>query len=160
MTRPNKLECLYVAITSQSNLTFAGNTRSLPMKEASERRYNWVDSGLASNSKTWLEWVFKDKPSSLLGLIISDEGKKFYNIDTWSLCWELSCTMLFCWMPHCSVSLGWMSLCRGSWRPVGRCLMWTFTSFLFAKLTAGGKRRRPHSDLSLYFNHSTHRYKH
>jgi hypothetical protein len=24
-----------------------------------------------------------DKPSSLLGLVISDKGKKFYNIDTW-----------------------------------------------------------------------------
>jgi hypothetical protein len=25
-----------------------------------------------------------DKPSSLLGLIVSDKGKKFYKIDTWS----------------------------------------------------------------------------
>jgi hypothetical protein len=25
----------------------------------------------------------RDKPSSLIGLVISDEGKKFYNIDTW-----------------------------------------------------------------------------
>jgi hypothetical protein len=31
-----------------------------------------------------MERVSKDKPSSLLGLIISDEGKKFYNIDRWS----------------------------------------------------------------------------
>jgi hypothetical protein len=30
--RPNKLECLYPAITFQSSLTFAGNTRSLPKK--------------------------------------------------------------------------------------------------------------------------------
>ncbi len=30
--------------------------------------------------KTWLERVSKGKPSSLLGLIVSDEGKKFYNI--------------------------------------------------------------------------------
>ncbi len=37
---------------------------------------------LPSNSKTWLEKVSKDKPSTLLGLIISDEGKMFYNIDT------------------------------------------------------------------------------
>jgi hypothetical protein len=37
---------------------------------------------LPSHSKTWLERVSKDKPSSLLGLNISDEGKKFYNIDT------------------------------------------------------------------------------
>ncbi len=47
MMRPNKLEYLYVAITFQSGLTFAGNTRSLPKKEASERCSNWVSSGLA-----------------------------------------------------------------------------------------------------------------
>ncbi len=46
-TRPNKLECLYMAITSQSSLTFAANTRSLPKKEASVRSSNWVCSGLA-----------------------------------------------------------------------------------------------------------------
>jgi hypothetical protein len=36
-----------------------------------------------SNSKTWLESISKDKHSTLLGLVISEEGKKFYNIDTW-----------------------------------------------------------------------------
>ncbi len=36
---------------------------------------------LPSNSKTWLERVSKDKLSSIFDLIISDEGKKFYNID-------------------------------------------------------------------------------
>jgi hypothetical protein len=46
-TRPNKLECLYLAITFQSSLTFAGNTRSLPKKGASERCSNWVGSCLA-----------------------------------------------------------------------------------------------------------------
>jgi hypothetical protein len=46
MTRLNKLECLYPAITFQSSLTFAGSTRSLPKKEASERSSNWVGSGL------------------------------------------------------------------------------------------------------------------
>jgi hypothetical protein len=37
---------------------------------------------LPSNSKTRQERVSKGKPSSLFGLFISDEGKKFYNIDT------------------------------------------------------------------------------
>jgi hypothetical protein len=37
---------------------------------------------LPSNSKTSLERVSLGKPSSLLGLIVSDEGKKFYYIDT------------------------------------------------------------------------------
>ena len=45
--RPNKLGCLYLANTFQSSLTFAGNVRSLTKKEASERRSNWVGSGLA-----------------------------------------------------------------------------------------------------------------
>ncbi len=38
---------------------------------------------LPSNSTTCLERVSKDKRSSLLGLIISDEGNFFYNIETW-----------------------------------------------------------------------------
>jgi hypothetical protein len=46
MIRLNKLECLYMAITFQFSLTFDGNTRSLPKKEASERSSNWVCSGL------------------------------------------------------------------------------------------------------------------
>ncbi len=33
VTRPNKLECLYLAITFQSSLTFADNTRSLPKED-------------------------------------------------------------------------------------------------------------------------------
>ncbi len=37
---------------------------------------------LPSNSKTRPERVTKGKPSSLVGLAVSDEGKKFYNIDT------------------------------------------------------------------------------
>ncbi len=71
MTGPNKLECLYLAINLQSSLTFAGHTRSLPKKHL-----KGFALALPSNSKTWLERVFKGKPSSLLGLIISDEGKK------------------------------------------------------------------------------------
>jgi hypothetical protein len=33
LTRPNKIECFYVAITFQSSIIFAGNTRSLPKKD-------------------------------------------------------------------------------------------------------------------------------
>ncbi len=73
-----------LAITFRSSLTFAGDTRSLPKKEASERGAP-IGSALVlpSNSKTWLERVSKGKPSSLLGLIVSDLGKRFYNIGTW-----------------------------------------------------------------------------
>jgi hypothetical protein len=45
--KPNKLECLYLVITFQSSLTFAGNTRSLPKRDVSERCSNMVGSGLA-----------------------------------------------------------------------------------------------------------------
>jgi hypothetical protein len=41
------LVCLYLAIPFQSSLTFAGNTRSLLKKEASERSSKWVCIGLA-----------------------------------------------------------------------------------------------------------------
>jgi hypothetical protein len=44
--RPNNLECLCLATTFQSSLTFAGSTTSFPMKEASESSSNWVWSGL------------------------------------------------------------------------------------------------------------------
>ncbi len=47
MMRPNKLECLSLAITLKPSLIFAGNISSLPKKEAFERHSNWVDSGLA-----------------------------------------------------------------------------------------------------------------
>jgi hypothetical protein len=40
---------------------------------------------LPSNYKTQLERVIKGKPSSLLGLVVSDKGIKFYNLDTRSL---------------------------------------------------------------------------
>jgi hypothetical protein len=44
--RLNKL-VFVLAITFQSSLTFAGNTRSIPKKESSERRSNWAGCGLA-----------------------------------------------------------------------------------------------------------------
>ncbi len=77
--RPNKLECLHLAKTYQSSLKFAGSTRSLPKKKRPPIGFAMA---LPSNSKTRLERVTNGKPSSLLGLIISDEGKKFYHIDT------------------------------------------------------------------------------
>ncbi len=67
-----------LAITFQSSLTFAGNTRSLPKKEkALQLGWLWP----CPQIKT-LVGVSKDKTSSLLGLVISDEGKTFYNIDS------------------------------------------------------------------------------
>jgi hypothetical protein len=71
MTFHNKLERLFLAslfcYPSRKYLKVAPIGFALP---------------LTLNTKTWLERVSKDKCPSLLGLIISDEGKKFYNIDT------------------------------------------------------------------------------
>jgi hypothetical protein len=54
MTRPNKLECFYLAITFQCSLTFAGNTRSLPKKERKHLKGAAIELALAlpANSKT------------------------------------------------------------------------------------------------------------
>jgi hypothetical protein len=79
--RPNKLECLYLAITFQSSLTYAGNTGPYPRSEYLKGPPTGFGLAFPSDSKTWLERVSKGKPSSLLGLVISDEGKKFYNVD-------------------------------------------------------------------------------
>ncbi len=75
---------MYLVITFQSTLRFAGNTRSFPKKEAKHLKGPPIGLALAlpSNSKTELERVFKEKPYSFLGLVVSDEGKKFYNFDT------------------------------------------------------------------------------
>jgi hypothetical protein len=81
MTRPNKLDCLHLAKTFQSSLTFAGSTRILPKKEASERPSKiGFAVALPSNSMTRLERVTKGKPSSLFGLVISDEEKSFVKL--------------------------------------------------------------------------------
>jgi len=81
--KPNKLECLYLEITFQSSLTFAGNTRSLPKKEPSEKSSNWV---------------------CLLGLVVSNEWKKFYNNVTWCQYLKKSSLMILyneleCYLP-------------------------------------------------------------
>jgi hypothetical protein len=82
MTRPNKLECLHLAKTFQSSLTFAGITRSLPRRKHLKGAPIGLALALPSNSKTRLERVSKDKHYSLFGRVVSDEVKKFHNIDT------------------------------------------------------------------------------
>ncbi len=80
--RPNKLECLYLAITFQSSLTFVVTPGAYPRGKHLKGLPIGFAMALLSNSKTQLERVSKGKPSSLLGLIVSDEGRKFYKIDT------------------------------------------------------------------------------
>jgi hypothetical protein len=71
-----------LATTFQSILTIAGNTRSLPKKEASERCSNWVGSETCPQILR-PDWKgFPRTNTIFLALIVSDEGKKFYNIDS------------------------------------------------------------------------------
>jgi hypothetical protein len=42
----------------------------------------WPCPQIEGKARAWLERLSKGKPSSLLGLVVSDEGKKFYDIDT------------------------------------------------------------------------------
>jgi len=79
MTRPNKLEGLPLETLSSQVLEFEGKARANPIG-APFRFFLLV---LPANVR--LEWkvIARYKHSSLLGLILSNEGKKFYNIDTW-----------------------------------------------------------------------------
>jgi hypothetical protein len=52
MTRQNNLECLYLAITFQSSLTFAGNTGAFPRRKHLKGAPIGLALALPSNSKT------------------------------------------------------------------------------------------------------------
>jgi len=77
MTRPNKLEGLPLETLSSQVLEFEGKARANPIG-APFRCFLLV---LPANVR--LDWkvIARYKHSSLLGLVISDKGKKFYNID-------------------------------------------------------------------------------
>ncbi len=68
-----------MAITFQFSLTLAGNTRSLPKKEASERSSNRIGSGLALKflRPDWKGWP-RANPLNILGLVFSNGGKKSF----------------------------------------------------------------------------------
>jgi hypothetical protein len=56
--------------------------------EASERCSTWVGSCLVGKFLDQTGRVVKNKCSSLSGLVVSDEEKKFYNIDLWAQCYK------------------------------------------------------------------------
>ncbi len=80
--------CLYLAIPFQSSLTFAGSNRSLPKKEASDASFFGKLLVLPANVRLDWKGIARYKHSGLLGLIISNEGKKFYNIDIRCHCYK------------------------------------------------------------------------
>ncbi len=82
LMRPNKLECLYWQSLSSLVKHFLKTPGAYPRRKHLKGAPIGLPLALPSKSKTWLERVSKGKPSSLLGLIINDKGKKFYNNDT------------------------------------------------------------------------------
>jgi hypothetical protein len=90
MTWPNKLECLYLAINFQSRLTFAGKTRSVPKKEASERSSNWVCWPCPQMLRPDQKGFPRAIPLAYWASLSVTKGKKFYNIDTLLLCYVLA----------------------------------------------------------------------
>jgi len=61
---------------------FVGKARSLSLNRASEKCLTGVGSSLTRKHYARLERLARGKCSSLFGLVVSSEEKKFYNIDT------------------------------------------------------------------------------
>ncbi len=83
MIRPNKLECLCGQILSNLVWHLLAAQWAYPRRKHLKGPPIGFALALPWNSKTWLERVSTGKPSSLLDIIVSDERKQFYNIDTW-----------------------------------------------------------------------------
>ncbi len=86
MTRPNKLEGLHLVTLSCRVLEFEGKVRANPLEDLSDASFLSKLLVLPGNVRLDRKKVFaRYKHSSLFGLIISNEEKKLYNIDTrWS----------------------------------------------------------------------------
>ncbi len=77
MTRPYKLEGLSSENLSSQALEFEGKARAFQMSFLGKLLV------LPANVRLDCKVIARYKHSSLFGLIISNEGKKFYNNDSW-----------------------------------------------------------------------------
>ncbi len=82
MTRPNKLESFSLESLSSQVLEFEGKARANPIIAPLSAFFLGKLLVLPANVR--LDWkvIASCKHSNLFGLIVSSEGKKFYNIDT------------------------------------------------------------------------------
>jgi hypothetical protein len=83
MTRPNKLEGSSLETLSSQVLEFEGKARANPMEHLSDASFLGKLLVLPANVR--LDWkvIAKYKHFRLFDLAVSNEGNKFYNIDTW-----------------------------------------------------------------------------
>jgi hypothetical protein len=88
-TWPNKLEGLSLETLSSQVLEFVGKGRANHMKDLSDASFLGKLLVLPANVR--LDWkvIARYKHSSLFGLVISNEGKTFYNIDIRYRCLKL-----------------------------------------------------------------------
>jgi hypothetical protein len=86
-TRPNKLEGLSLETLSSQVLEFEGKARANPIGGP----FRCVGKLLLLPANVRLYWkvIARYKHSSLFGLVVSNEAKKFYNIGTrWQWRWD------------------------------------------------------------------------
>jgi hypothetical protein len=83
MTRPNKLECLSLETLSSQSENLKASPEPTHLEWLSDAFFLGKLLVLPANVR--LDWkeIARYKHSSLFGLIISNEEKMFYNIDTW-----------------------------------------------------------------------------
>jgi hypothetical protein len=80
MAMPYKLERLFLETLSSQVLDFEGKSRANPIGA-----HFILGKLLVLPANVRLDWkvIASYNHSSLFGLVVSDEGKKFYNIDPW-----------------------------------------------------------------------------
>ncbi len=85
-TRPNKLEGLSLETLSSQVLEFEGRPEPTQWEHLSDAFFLIKLLMLPANIRLDRKVIARYKHSSLFGLVISNAGKKFYNIDTrWTL---------------------------------------------------------------------------
>ncbi len=83
--RRNKLECLSLETLSSQVLECEGEARATQLEHLSDASFLGKLLVFPANVNTRLESDCQYKHSSLFGLINSDKGKMFYNINTWMI---------------------------------------------------------------------------
>jgi hypothetical protein len=83
MTRPNKPEGLSLETLSSPVLEFEGRPEPTQLEQLSDASFLGKLLVLPANVRPDWKVIARYKYSSLFGLIVSNKGKKFYNIETW-----------------------------------------------------------------------------
>jgi hypothetical protein len=83
MMRPNKLEGSSLETLSSQVLEFEGRPEQTQLESLSDASFLDKLLVLPANVRLDSKVIARYKHSSLFGLVVSNEGNKFYNIETW-----------------------------------------------------------------------------